>query len=148
MWTYLCQNIVHSLAALNIVLAENAEKPENLNLEEWIGDSGDIVLSRKSSADKVLQMTNEDGDSLAEVQKSFVRGEAHFRDKGDTGQKNSVVAVAQQRGGALNKVLLEVGDLANDPDSAQCSLNAIDTQETNGCVKSRLICRSVAPIVL
>lgn len=73
-------------------------------------------------------MADEDGYSLAEVQKSLVGGEAHFRDKSDTRQKNSMIAVAQQRGGALDKVLLEVRDFANDPDSAQCSLKAINAQ--------------------
>lgn len=63
-------------------------------------------------------MTDKDWDSLAEEQESLVGGEAHFRDESDSGQKNSMVAVVQQRRGALNKVLLKVRDLANDPDCA------------------------------
>ena len=135
MWTYLCQNIVHSFAALDIVLAENAEKSENLDLKEWIGDSSDIVLSRKSRTDEVLQMTDKDWHSLAEVQESLVGGEAHFRDEGDTGQQNPMIAVVQQRRGALNKVLLKVRDLTNDPDCAQGSLEPLIYRKTNRYIK-------------
>lgn len=39
-----------------------------------------------------------------------------------------MVAVVQQRRSALNKVLLKIGDLANDPDGAKGSLK----QKQNG----------------
>lgn len=80
-------------------------------------------------------MTDKDWDSLAEVQESLVGGEAHFCDEGDTGQKNSMVAVVQQRRGALNKVLLKVRDLANDPDCAQGSLEPLIYRRTSRRVK-------------
>lgn len=72
--TDLRQNVIHSLTALHIVLAKDAEETKNLDLEERIGNSSNIMLSRESCTDKVLQVFHKDGDSLAEVKQGLLRG--------------------------------------------------------------------------
>lgn len=59
-----------------------------------------------------------------------------------------MVAVVQQRRSALNEVLLEIGDLANDPDGAKGSLKKKERRSSVRLDRNDFVYHSVAAAYL
>jgi len=58
------EDVVHCLACLGVTSSKDSEKAENFDLEEGVGDTGDIVFGAVPRRDKCLEVPNKYGDGL------------------------------------------------------------------------------------
>ena len=61
------EDVVHRLTCLGVAFSKDSEKAEDFDLEEWVGDTGDIVFGAVPRRDKCLEVSNKYGDGLYEI---------------------------------------------------------------------------------
>ena len=59
------KDIIHRLACLRIASSEDPEKAEDFDLEEGVGDTGDIVLGAIACRDQRFEVPYKDRDGLS-----------------------------------------------------------------------------------
>mmetsp|Transcript_115450 Transcript_115450/g.331356 ORF Transcript_115450/g.331356 Transcript_115450/m.331356 type:complete len:464 (+) Transcript_115450:494-1885(+) len=115
------QDVVHLVAGVDRVHAEEAQQAENLRLQEGVRDTGDVVLGRirvarghnaAERADQGWDVPAEVGDVLgARLQQR--RQQAAARDQ------NAMVPILQERGYAAVELVLDLLDLSHHPHGAE-----------------------------
>lgn len=141
---HLGQDVVHRLARLDVALSKHAEQPEDLDLQERVGDAGDVVFGRVTGRDERFEVSYEQRDGLCGMPSSaprmgglikrgsmqhlaklvgrlLVHG-AHFRHQRHAAEEHAVVAVGQQRRRAGEEVVEQFGHFFQYPHRAQSRL--------------------------
>lgn len=119
---HLRQDVVHRLARFYVTRPEQPQQPQDLDLEERVGDAAYVVFWRVAGGDEGFEMTDEKRDGFAEGSGRLGVDGAHVGDEGDAGEEDAVVAIGEKGSGAVDEVVEELGHFVNDSHGAEGGL--------------------------
>lgn len=143
----LSKDVVHELTGGMIAFAQHSQEPENLDLQEGVGDARYVVIGTVCSRHLLFERSDEERDGLhagskwsssfreglrgreiayiAELVQNRVVQLAHLRDEGDGGELDAVIWVSEQVLDFRDEMVAQVRNLLDDSKGAKGCLKDV-----------------------